>query len=160
MKKFRYAAAAVLVFLAAGCKNSINLKPEEIKYDREVCERCTMQVSDKFHSAQVVNPKTGEHFFFDDLGCALLWLEEKMFTWKDSAVIYFTDAISGKWLDGKKAVLAHPFTTPMSFRVGAFSDKSAVPEGKEILTYEQAKQLFLDIKNERMMKKSGGMEMK
>ncbi len=160
MKKFRFAAAAAVVFLAAGCKSSVSLEPAEVKFDREVCERCVMQVSDRLHSAQIVNPETGEHFFFDDLGCALLWLEEKGFAWKDGAVVYFTDAVSGKWLSGRKAVLARPFVTPMSFGVGAFSDESAVPEGKEILTYEQAVQLFLDIKNERAMKKSGVTELK
>ena len=156
MIKFKLAVIMGVVLLISGCKGSVNFEPVEVKYDRDMCKRCVMAVSDRLHSAQVVDPKTGEHFFFDDMGCALLWLEEQNFEWKNDAYVYFTDGNNGKWLDGKKAVLAREFITPMSFGIAAFDKKESIPEGKEIVTYEQAKQIFLDIKAERVKNKQHG----
>ena len=156
MTRFKLAILMGIVLLLAGCKSSVNFEPVEVKYDRDMCKRCVMAVSDRLHSAQVVDPKTGEHFFFDDMGCALLWLEEQNFDWKDDAIVYFTDGNDGSWIDGKKAVLAREFITPMSFGIAAFKDKNSVPEGKEFVTYEQAKEIFLAIKAERVKNKEHG----
>ena len=58
--------------LLCSCGKEITLSAEAPKWDVQTCDRCKMLVSDKKFSAQVVNPTDGKHFFFDDLGCALM----------------------------------------------------------------------------------------
>ena len=84
--------------LLCSCSKEINLEAEAPKWDVQTCDRCKMLVSDKKFSAQVVNPTDGKHFFFDDLGCALMWLQGKEAKeWKDKALIYATDPRNGTW---------------------------------------------------------------
>ena len=73
--------------LLCSCGKEITLSAEAPKWDVQTCDRCKMLVSDKKFSAQVVNPTDGKHFFFDDLGCALMWLQGKEAKeWKDKAL--------------------------------------------------------------------------
>ena len=73
-----------MVFLVASCTGDPGTGPVEVKWDRDTCERCRMVLSDRFHSAQVRGGPAGEKtkvYKFDDIGCAVIWLEDK--TWKD-----------------------------------------------------------------------------
>lgn len=154
MSKFSFIAILIAIVIVVGCKKTVNLKPVDIKWDREVCTRCVMQVNDRLHSAQIVDPKTGKHYFFDDLGCASLWLVEQNQDWKADAVIYITDGVDGKWINKNEAVFAQGFKTPMSFGVAAFRNSAEVPDGKTVLTYDETTKIFQDIKYGRMMKRA------
>lgn len=158
MKKFRLVAIIFTLVAVLGCKTSVNLEPADVKWDRDVCERCVMQVNDRLHSAQIVDPKSGEHYFFDDLGCASLWLEEQNQPWKTDAIVYITDGLDGKWINKNQAVFAQGFKTPMSFGIAAFKTGTEVPAGKTVLTYSEAENIFLNIKNERMTRRAAEKE--
>ena len=73
-----------------------------MKFDREVCERCKMIISDRNYVVQVVNPQDGKSYYHDDIGCAILWFEESEISWKNEVTIYVADVNSGKWIDAKK----------------------------------------------------------
>jgi nitrous oxide reductase accessory protein NosL len=118
IKKFSLALLAGALFLG-GCDNKIDLSPKDAVMDREVCHRCKMVISAPNYTAQVVNPTNGEHYFFDDLGCAVLWLKESNVTWADKAAFYITDAASGKWLDARKIGYSDGANTPMRFGFAA-----------------------------------------
>ena len=64
--------------LLVGCSGDPGTGPVEVKWDRDVCVRCNMVLSDREHSAQVrYTPTDGGRSQvrkFDDLGCAVLWL--------------------------------------------------------------------------------------
>lgn len=154
MKKFSILLIILIIAGLAGCKKSANIAPQDAKWDRDVCARCVMQVSDNLHSAQIINPEDGKHYFFDDFGCALLWLIESNHPWNDKAIIYITDGADGKWIKSSDAVFAKPYNTPMSFGVAAFADKSKIASDKTILTYDEAETIFKEIKHERQMKKA------
>ncbi|MCB1726823.1 MAG: hypothetical protein KDI22_05265, partial [Gammaproteobacteria bacterium] len=71
--------------LLAGCSGDPGTGPVEVKWDRDVCTRCNMVLSDREHSAQVrytpADGKRSQVRKFDDLGCAVLWLDQQ--PWHD-----------------------------------------------------------------------------
>ena len=79
-------------------------------WGKEPCAHCRMLVSDKRYAAQVVDD-TGEHRFFDDLGCMVLWMD----TPKASQRAWVREATSGAWLDARTAHYVHGARTPMDF---------------------------------------------
>ena len=132
------ALVMTVLLLTGGCSKEISLDAQDPSWDRDVCHRCRMMLSNRHFSAQVVDPESGRHYFFDDLGCALGWLDEAKPQWSQKAVIYANAADSGKWTDVRRGVIAEPFVTPMSFGLGVFPEQSALPEGKHRVTLEQA----------------------
>ena len=123
MKKFNFLVFIVLGLFFTACNSEVNTKPKEVKFDREVCERCKMIISDRNYAVQVVNPQDGKSYYHDDIGCAILWFEESEISWKNEAIIYVADANSGKWIDAKKAFWTFGATTPMDFGFSAYESK-------------------------------------
>jgi len=129
--------ACVLVLSFQGCDKKDPLKPEEMHWDRDSCERCNMAISERKYAVQVINPKNGKHYKFDDLGCAILWFDEEKIPWKDRAIIWITDAKTGKWIDAKTAMYTDDSITPMAYGLSAFT-KETFPKGKKALTFQDA----------------------
>ncbi|MDR0769793.1 MAG: hypothetical protein LBE75_01140 [Burkholderiales bacterium] len=130
------------------------VKPREAKWGQDKCARCAMALKDPLNSAQIVNPETGETFMFDDLGCAVAWLDDKNPAWRSKAVIYVNDATDGAWLKMDEAILANPYPTPMSYGIAAFRNKEKVGADKTVLTVKEAEKLILDTALERKKKKA------
>ncbi len=92
------------------------------KWDRDICERCRMVLSDRFHSAQVRYGAAGERSkvrLFDDIGCALIWLRDK--PWRDDPAteIWVNDHRTGDWIDARSATFVKGQQTPMEYGLGA-----------------------------------------
>ncbi len=128
-------------FSISGCSKKDQKEPVKMHWDRDMCERCKMAISERKYAAQIVNPKTGKHYKFDDLGCAVLWLDEEKIPWKDKAIIWVTDAKTGKWIDAKTAMYTDDSITPMAYGISAFT-KDTFPKGKKVLTFEEAKKVI------------------
>ncbi|MFW2516820.1 hypothetical protein ACN5PD_10865, partial [Aliarcobacter butzleri] len=62
MKKFSFLLLMVLGMLFIACESQIDKTPREVKFDREVCERCKMIISDRNYATQVVNPNNGKRY--------------------------------------------------------------------------------------------------
>ena len=149
--KWSVLITAVLCSLSlSACSDRESLSPKDPAWDRDVCHRCQMMISDRNYSAQVINPAKGEHYFFDDLGCALNWLQETKPVWKNEALIYANDARSGKWVDVRQGIIAVQFVTPMSYGMGVFSKDTKMPEDKTVLTFEQAIERAVSVKHSKM----------
>ena len=119
-------AAAVLgAWLIAGCSAGPPTGPEEVRWDRDQCERCRMVLSDRSHAAQVRQP-AGEArskvHRFDDFGCAVGWLDQQ--PWRDGAGTEFwvTDYRTGEWIDARTAFFVPGRLTPMEYGLGAQGD--------------------------------------
>ena len=111
----------VLVFALSGCSEN-GSGPVEVKWDRDACERCRMVLSDRRHAAQIRGGPAGERarvYKFDDIGGAIVWLEDK--SWKDDPRTEFwvTDHRDGHWIDARKASYLSGQMTPMDFGYGA-----------------------------------------
>ncbi len=107
---------ALIAWLAASCTTGSSAGPVEVKYDRDTCARCSMVISDQAFATEVRGP-TGQVVKFDDLGCALGWLEQQPFKDDPATQIWVTGA-AGEWVDAKTARYSAGKTTPMAYGFG------------------------------------------
>lgn len=128
MKKFSFLLIFVLGLFFTACDSTLDTGVKELKFDREVCERCKMIISDRNYAVQIVNKVDGKRYYYDDIGCAILWFKENQLAWEEDAVIYVTDAKTGKWIDAKKAFWTYGAVTPMNFGFSAFEEKQTNAE--------------------------------
>ena len=118
-----------LAVVLTGCSGDPGTGPVAVKWDRDTCVRCNMVLSDREHSAQVRHsPADGSRsrvHTFDDIGCAVLWLEQQ--PWRDEAgvEIWVTDYRDGAWIDARAAHYVRGRVTPMQYGLGAQRDPAA-----------------------------------
>lgn len=140
MRKFSFLAGLLLVAtFFIGCDQKINTGAADVKYDREICERCKMIISDRHHTVQAINPANGKRYYYDDIGCMVLWFDEQKLDWFDQAIIYVTDFDTGVWIDARTAPWSNERITPMSFGMVAHKDKSDIDliEHREIIGFDE-----------------------
>ena len=132
------ALLGLLLLLLTACSSSPKDKTalHDVHWDRDMCERCKMVTSDRHHAVQVINPKTGRSYMFDDIGCVTLWFEDEQIPWKDQAKIWITDIKSGKWIDARKAYYDTNNITPMAYGFGAHEHKEDIKSGEEIVSFD------------------------
>lgn len=126
---------ASFTLLLSGCGED-QTGAADVKWDRDVCERCQMMLSDRDFSAQIRTFPEGKRsrvYKFDDLGCAVLWLDTKEFKNDPKIQIWVNDYKTKTWIDAKSAWYVKDLTTPMNYGLGAQLDKI---DGA--LNYEQA----------------------
>jgi copper chaperone NosL len=134
----------VLLLSLLSCSGAPDSGPVEVKWDRDTCTRCSMVLSDRNHSAQVrAAPEAGKRskvYKFDDIGCALLWIDDK--PWRDDpkTEIWVNDHRNGAWIDARSAYYLPGQVTPMEYGLGAQSDAA-----QGALTYEQAHQRIFEL---------------
>lgn len=131
-----------LALLVAGCGDP-GTGPVDVKWDRIACERCRMVLSDRHHSAQVrVREPNGRSkaLLFDDLGCAILWLEDKPAKTEPSTEIWVNDWRTGDWIDARTAFYVPGQVTPMEYGLGAQPDPAP-----GTLTFEQAREHIFEV---------------
>lgn len=140
----------VLVLLSLGllsaCSNEPQTGPAKVRWDRETCERCLMAVSDRNFSAQIRGGVAGEKqklYKFDDLGCAVIWLDQQ--SWKDNPLIeiWVNNFETQAWIDARTAHYVVDRLTPMNYGLGAQSE--ALPH---TLDYTEAKQHIYKIEEQ------------
>jgi len=132
---------AVLLSLGA-CSGDLDNGPAEVKWDRYTCERCRMVLSDRQHAAQIRVPGPdgrAQRYYFDDLGCALVWLQDQPFRDAPDTKIWVNDWRTGQWIDARSATYLSGQITPMGYGLGAQSDPH--PGG---LDFAQARQRILE----------------
>ena len=112
----------MLVLALLGCSGDPGTGPLDVKWDRQTCERCRMVLSDRKHSAQVRIPQAegrSRVLFFDDIGCAVIWLEDKPLRDDPRTEIWVTEWQGGAWIDARKAHYLTGQVTPMEYGLGA-----------------------------------------
>lgn len=134
----------LLLFLVLfGCSGDPGTGPVEVVWDRDVCARCNMVLSDRFHAAQVrFSPpdKTSQVRMFDDFGCALLWLDQQPWRTDLAVEIWVSDHRNGDWIDAKTAHYRTHQLTPMEYGLGAQLQASG-----DTLDFDQAKAHVLEV---------------
>ncbi len=146
LMRFIVAVPVVLFVLAVtlgGCGKEKTSGPEKVRWDREICARCAMAVSNRNYSAQVRGGRKGKKarvYKFDDVGCAVIWLDKQ--SWKDDprTEIWVNDYRNGKWINAKTAWYVKMKNTPMDYGMGAQTEKV---EGA--LDFEQARKHIYEV---------------
>ncbi len=139
MKKIFFLLSLSITLLNfAGCdKKPLSTQPSEVHWDRDMCSRCAMVVSDRNNTTQVINPQNGRVYMFDDIGCMVLWFDNEQIPWKDKAVIWITDAHTGEWIDARKAFYDTENITPMAYGFSAHKSKDTIKADQEIVDYNE-----------------------
>lgn len=111
-----------LVLSLGGCGGDPGTGPVPVKWDRATCERCRMVLSDRNHGAQVrlaQADRPARVYLFDDLGCALIWLEDQPRRDDPATEIWVGDWRTGDWIDARTASYIRGQVTPMGYGLGA-----------------------------------------
>ncbi len=129
---------SMLLPVLSACSSDTGSGPKDVKWDRDSCERCRMVLSDRHSSVQVryqpPDKKRSKVVLFDDLGCAVLWLQDKPWKNDPQTEIWVTDHQTGDWINARQATYIPGKLTPMEYGLGAQLDWE---EGG--LSFEQAK---------------------
>ncbi len=129
---------AALLLLSGACSDDQGQGPVAVKGDRDACEYCRMMISDLHFAAQVrLKPRERVHKF-DDLGCALNWLNEQPGGIAGTAEIWVADYHDGHWLDARKAYYFTGKTTPMDYGLAAVAEPAP-----DSLSFSEAQQRVL-----------------
>jgi len=119
----RSLAAGTVLFMLTACSGDPGTGPVEVRWDRDTCARCNMVLSDRRHAAQVRyapgDGAPGQVKKFDDLGCALLWLDQQPWRERPGVEIWVADHRDGRWLDARSAHYITGRLTPMQYGLGA-----------------------------------------
>ena len=134
-----------MTILISGCDTKIDLNPKKIHWDRDMCERCKMVLSDRKFSAQAINPDNGKKYVFDDIGCVILWFKENNISWKDRAVIWVNDAKTGEWINARKAFYDALNITPKAYGFGAHAKKEDIKTDQEVIDFEEVTRRVIKI---------------
>ncbi len=102
---------AKVIFQSNTDAKAINITPREYQ-----CSACKMEIEQLPYAVEIVNAK-GKTWFFDDMGCAVEWLEHQDFN-KD-AVIWVTTEDTLRWVNARKACYRRDASTPMGFGFAA-----------------------------------------
>jgi hypothetical protein len=97
-----------------------------IVWDRDTCVRCNMVISDRRFAAEMRGGPKHITFKFDDVGCAMFWLRDKVgdFPWiSEPATRLWVAEVGSKgndvrWLEAR-AVQYVDKTSPMGYNFGA-----------------------------------------
>ncbi|GJM43700.1 MAG: hypothetical protein DHS20C21_05420 [Gemmatimonadota bacterium] len=119
------AVVAVFATFLAACSGAPETGPVEVRWDRDVCAQCTMAISDRNYAAQVRGAPAGEPTrvdAFDDLGCAVLWLDAQAWKSDPRTEVWVTDHRTGEWIDARIAGYVDERVSPMDFGLGAVKD--------------------------------------
>lgn len=146
----RHAGLALLVVasVAAGlqvaCGGDAKTGPEEVSWDRDACERCQMALSDRRFAAQIRLADTLEVVMFDELGCAVNWIEEQQLSHDEVAEVWVRDAQGEGWLDARAVYYRPGQKTPMNF---GFVAQREHEEG--VVSFQEAREAILKQEHER-----------
>jgi nitrous oxide reductase accessory protein NosL len=152
MKKFSFLFfISLLLFGFSACEKKPIGGVEKMHWDRDMCERCKMAISERKFAVQLIDPQTGKDYKFDDIGCAILWLKEEKIPWENQAIIWITDAKTGKWIDARKAQYVNNAITPMAYGFAAYS-KGTLNKESKVFDYTYVVKKILEIEKENSEK--------
>ncbi len=130
------------LFTLLGCEKKPKDAVSKMHWDRDMCERCKMAISERKFAVEVIDLKRNRVYKFDDLGCAVLWLKEQNIPINQDLKIWITDAKSGQWIDAQKALYTDDSITPMAYGLAAYTPQS-LPKNHHTLDFtDAAKKIF------------------
>ncbi len=138
-----------LFLLLFSCTKKVETGPGEIRWDRMICERCLMAVSDHYYTAQVrgaPKEKPTKLYYFDDIGCAILWLDKQNWKTDPRVEIWVNDFKTGVWIDAKNSVFEKGKITPMDFGLGA-----TLQSDEPTINFEEAVKQIYQSQNRKMI---------
>lgn len=111
------------VLVLSACWGDDKTGPEDIHWDRDACELCRMFISDPRFVAEVRGGPKKKLYKFDDVGCAVNWLNGQNWAGDLSAEIWVAGEGSTRenvnWLKARDAYYVKGELTPMNYGYSA-----------------------------------------
>lgn len=143
-------ASLVLGLLLLACGDPGH-GPARLVFDRDACEHCGMVITDRSFAAQVRIGRTPHRF--DDLGCALEWVDEQAGGGEPDE-LWVMDPATQQWIDARKASFRGGQRTPMGYGFGAQPSGAAeAPDSPAGLTLDEVRAA---IREQRAGRSRGG----
>ncbi len=133
------------ILFFGGCKEKDTKSPVKIHWDRDMCQRCKMVVSDRKNSAEVRDVKSGKTYMFDDIGCAILWFKQETDLKEQDCMVYITDVNTGEFIDAKSAYYTTDNITPMAYGFSAHQTKNTIGSNQEVVDWAEVKKRVIKI---------------
>ena len=134
----KFLTTVLLMVLFLGCSQEEQTKgASKMHWDRDMCARCVMVISDRKNSVQVQEKNSKKVYKFDDIGCMVIWAQEEKISWINNSSIWVTDVVTGEWIDARKAMYTSDNITPMSYGYSAYKLKENIPKDKETISFTQ-----------------------
>ncbi len=127
------------VLLGAACTSRSSDGPARIAFDRDACTGCGMVISEKEFAAQVRGGERQRTFKFDDVGCAVKWLDAQPFADDPSTRLWVARHTDGEWLDARAAHFHEGVSSPMGYGFAAVDASEPGKSFDEIRTAVRAK---------------------
>lgn len=123
----KYIFLLLVAFLFTACENkklfdtgNKEQKPLDFKPSEMIDPQCMMFVNEKKNSAQAVM-SDGKTYFFDDVGCLVLWSEVQ----KEKPVKSFVYTLdTSEYIEAQAAFYSRTEDTPMHHGFGAYKNKN------------------------------------
>jgi copper chaperone NosL len=112
----------MMVVVGVGCAQAVNTaEPPKIVYGQDVCDRCSMIISEEKYAAAYWT-EAGEARRFDDIGGMLAFITAEP---EDVAAYWVHDFETAAWIRAEEAtyVASGELVTPMGFGIVAFADE-------------------------------------
>jgi copper chaperone NosL len=138
MKFLQYGILLVALFWLTGCGQTIDTtQPPAIAYGEDVCENCSMIISDERFAAAYWTAD-GVARRFDDIGGMVEYHQKHG---EDVATFWVHDYPTGEWVRAESAtfVMNKGLQTPMGFGIAACADE----EQAKALAYGEAGAMVL-----------------
>lgn len=130
-------SSLIITSFFVGCSEKSSSGVAEVHWDRDMCARCVMVVSDRKNTVQVREPVNGKAYMFDDIGCTALWFIDEKIEWKDKAIIWVTDVNTGEWINARTAFYDTQNITSMAYGFSAHKTRDTIKEGEEIVDFNE-----------------------
>lgn len=137
MTKINLSLYALLIFMFLGCENRVEQGASKVHWDRDMCARCVMVISDRKNTVQLQDPATKKVYKFDDIGCMAIWFIDENINFNEGSDIWITDADTGEWIDARKAFYTTGNLTPMAFGFSAYKSKVSIRNSEEVIDYKE-----------------------
>lgn len=112
-----------VVLTLGACGDGDKTGPEDIYWDRDVGELCSMLISDPRFAAEVRGGEKKTLYKFDDIGCAINWLNRQKWSGDAATEIWVAEHSSTRekviWLDAREARYMEGKLSPMDYGFGA-----------------------------------------
>jgi copper chaperone NosL len=133
-------AAPPAAWLAACASRTADSGPVAVKLGRDTCTRCRMILSDARFVAEVRGGPGAALYKFDDIGCAVTWLQAQAWNPRPAARIWVAALASRDaniaWLDARRAYYLPGHSSPMGYNFGAAA--AAAPGSVDFATMQHA----------------------
>jgi len=115
-------------------KGNVTHEAVDIKANEYSCAKCKMDVNALDYATQAIK-KNGDTYFFDDMGCMVLWLEKNS---EEIVATYVMTLDTHKWIKAEKAYYSRIAPSPMGYGFGAVEVTKA-----SLISYDKMKTYML-----------------